>query len=428
MDYKGKRLLILGGITHMIDVVQAAKKMGLYTIVTDFSPNSPAKFYADKSYDVSTTDIEMLVKIAKEEKIDGVFSAFEDLNLWSAQILCEKLNLPYYATKEQLKNTTDKKRFKDICRKYDVPVIEEYSFNDIYDESIYDNIEFPVIIKPVDSYGSRGITICHSKNDLIEGYEKAISFSKEKRVIIERFIDNDYGVEMYYTIQEGNITLSAMADRYVCKQSEELPPLPIATVLPSKHIKHYCNELDNKIRDMIRGLGIKNGVILIQSLVEEDSYFVYEMAFRLSGEKHYQIVEKQTGVSLLEMMISLAIGGDTDRYDLTKYDYAYTPYPSCNLSFLLKEGIIDNIIGLEVIENMPEVLSYVLTHEVGDKIEASGSYSQMFLRINIFANTVVELFEIIDTINKVIQVISNDGEDMILTRFDGSCSELERLR
>ncbi|PAE25785.1 ATP-grasp domain-containing protein [Bacillus sp. 7894-2] len=417
MDFKGKKLLILGGITHMIDVVETAKNMGLYTIVTDFSPTSPAKEIADKSYDVSTTDIDSLLKIAIEEEIDGVFTGFEDLNLWSAQELCEKLNLSFYATKEQLEITTNKKRFKEYCKQYEIPVVEEYFFENDFKEWDIEEIKFPVIIKPIDSYGSKGITVCYSIDELLKGYEKAISFSKQKKVIIERFIDNDYGVEMYYTIQNGQITLSAMTDRYVYSQTKESPPLPIATIFPSKHLNYFCDNLDNRVREMIKGLGIENGVVLIQSLINKDSFYIYEMAYRLSGEKHYQIVEKQTGVNLLEMMISLAINGSTFGYDITNYDHAYTPFPSCNLSFLLKEGTIDKITGLDVIEDMPQVVSYVRTHEIGDEVEITGSYFQMFIRINIVSSSFEDLSNVIRKINQSIRVISKNGKDMILTRF-----------
>lgn len=417
MRYKGEKLLILGGIPHMIDVVETAKSMGIYTIVVDYSPDSPAKAIADKSFNISTADIDAIVKVAKREKINGIFCAFEDFNLWNALELCERLNLPFYATRKQLEITTNKRYFKKVCKQNGIPVVEEYYFDEKMTESDINKIRFPVIIKPVDSYGSKGISICYSRDELKEGYKKAIKYSRKRSVIVERFIESDYGVEMYYTIQNGNITLSAMTDRYVYHQSRNLPPLPIATLFPSKHLNYYCKTIDKNVRKMIKGLDIRNGVISIQALIEEDVFYIYEMAYRLTGEKHYQIVEKQTGLNLLEMMIDLAIKGTAEGYNFAKYDYGYIKYPSCNLSFLLKEGTIKRIEGLEEIENFPEVVSYVLTHKAGDKIKKTGSYSQMFIRINIVANDFENLFAVIEKINNVLRVISEDGEDMILKRF-----------
>ena len=90
----------------MIDVVKKAKEMGLYTIVCDYSPTSPAKLFADKAYDVSTIDINLLEDIARKEKVDGVFAGFEDLNTWNALKLCKRIGKKFYASEEQLEITS----------------------------------------------------------------------------------------------------------------------------------------------------------------------------------------------------------------------------------------------------------------------------------------------------------------------------------
>ncbi|MBT2581532.1 hypothetical protein [Planococcus sp. ISL-109] len=154
-----KKILILGGTFHMVDVVETAKRIGLYTIVTDNMIGSPAKKIADQSYDVSTADIHKLAEIGRQEQIDGVFTAFDDINTWNAVALCKTLNLPFYATPAQLEITSHKDRFKDYCRTFGVPVIEEYECNPLQGATLR-AVEFPVIVKPVDSYTSKGIAVC----------------------------------------------------------------------------------------------------------------------------------------------------------------------------------------------------------------------------------------------------------------------------
>ena len=138
-----KKILILGGITHMMDVVRKAHEMELYTIVCDYSNISPAKKMSDKSYDISTVDIDKLETVAKEEKIDAVFAGFEDLNTWNALQLCERLKLPFYATRRQLEITSNKKKFKEFCRYCGVPVVPEYSINSIEDITFLDESVYP---------------------------------------------------------------------------------------------------------------------------------------------------------------------------------------------------------------------------------------------------------------------------------------------
>ncbi|PSL41833.1 biotin carboxylase [Planomicrobium soli] len=405
-----KKILILGGYTHMNDVVKTANRMGLYTIVTDREPDAPAKSFADKSYNISTDDIESLVNMAEKEKIDGVFNAFDDFNTWQAQALCERLGLPHYATKEQLEICSNKDRFKDFCRSFGVPVIEEYNIDELVYASDGRTIEFPVIVKPVDSYASQGITVCYGKEELEKAYEKARQRSKTGKVIVERFIDNSHGVEMYYTVKGGKVVLTAVTDRYVQKLSDEHPPLPTATIFPSQHLDHYLAVLDAKVRNMIRGMGIENGVLFIQSLIEKERFYLYEMGFRLSGEQHYQIIEKQTGINLLKMMLDFTIGGELNAYSIAQFDNGYSKIPACNLAILLNEGTVKDIIGLERILAMPEVLSFIQLKERGDNVEASGNYGQMLGRFNIVSEN---LHQTLETINNTLKVISTDGRNLI---------------
>jgi biotin carboxylase len=417
---KQRKVLILGGITHMIDVVKTAKKMGMYAIVTDNNVGSPAKEFADKAYDISTSDTEKLAKIANDEEIDGVFTAFDDINTWNALKLCKKLNLPFYASNEQLAITSNKDKFKEFCRTFNVPVIEEYSS----EENIWKNIEFPVIVKPVDSYASQGISVCYDQHELEDAYLKAEHRSKSGKVIVERFIDSTHGVEMYYTVQDGHVILTAVTDRYVYKATKEHPPLPIATLFPSKHMERYIETVDQRIRKMIEGLKIDNGLVFIQSLYDDGDFYIYEMGFRLSGEQHYQVIEKQTGVSLLEMMLDLSVGKETDNYSLKEYDGGFMPFPSCNLSILLGAGTIAEIRGIDEILELPEVISFVSSRHVGDGIEMTGSYAQMFGRFNIVAQTTEDLDRVINKINKTLQVISSDNREMILARYEPYIAEM----
>lgn len=415
---KQKKILILSGIPHMIDVVLTAKKMGLYTIVTDHAPGSPAKAYADKSYDVSTADIGKLAAIAREEGVDGVFNAFDDVNTFNALALCEELGLPHYATKKQLEICSNKNQFKEYCRSYGVPVTEEYMLEDGWDAKSVAHLRFPIIIKPVDSYASQGITICYGLEELEAGYLKALDYSKSGKVIVERFIRNPYDIMMYYTIQDGEVFLSGVTDRYTHQQFIEYPPLPIGIVFPSRHREHYLQTLDPKVRDMIRGLGIRNGLIFIQSLYDNGSAYIYEMGFRISGAQHYIIIEKETGINLLEMMLDFAVGGELSKYDVSKFDDSLLLLPACNMPLLLGNGTIRDIDGLDEVLGMPQVVSAVINKKPGDVIEHTGSYAPMFGRFHIVCQSLPELHQTIDAIFNTLKIVSEEGKEMILVRFN----------
>lgn len=415
-----KKILILSGIVQMVDVVKTAQKMGLYTIVTDRDPGSPAKKYADKYYDISTSDTEKLAEIAKAEGIHGIFNAFDDVNTWNALALCQELGLPFYATTEQLQICSDKNTFKQYCRKYGAPVIEEYELDGDLSEENLRKLKYPVIIKPVDSYASQGITVCHSPEEVRAGYEKALAFSKSKKVIVERFVDEAYGVQSIYTIQNGNVVLNGVADRFVHKHSKEFPPLPIAMIFSSQHRQQYIEAVDPSIRKLIEGIGIQNGVVFIQSLFENDSFYIYEMGFRLGGSQMYSIIEKQTGINQVEMMLTLALGEDISHLDMTPYDNGHMPYPSCNLPILLKGGTIGKITGIDQIRELPAVIHTAVAKSAGDEVLVTGSYTQLFGRFTIVAGSMEELHDTITVIYDHLKILSDSGEDMILVKYQPS--------
>lgn len=420
-----KKILILGGTRHMIDVVITANAMGFYTIVADNVAGSPAKAHANKFFDESTADIQKMTEIVRAEKVDGIFTAFEDINTWNAETLARETGLPFYATEEQLEVTSNKNKFKEFCRRYDVPVIPEYTAGTTLDDDTVQNMKFPVISKPIDSYASKGITVCHGPAEVKKGFEKALGYSKSGKAIVEPFIDNTYGVQMFYAVRSGEIVLNGTTDRYVHKQSKEHPPLPIAMMFPSKHQQRYINSVDPNVRNLIRGLGIENGLVFIQSLYEDDAFYIYEMGFRFSGEQHYKIIEKQTGINLLEMMLEFAVGEDIRKYNVGAFDYGYMPKPSCNLPILLGNGTIAKVSGMDDIARMEEVVSYCLNHEVGDVIAANGSYAQMFGRFNLVADSEEALHNTIEMVYKLLEISSREGADMVLAKHEPAKAKIQ---
>ena len=200
MDFSGKKLLVLGATAYSINVINIAHRLGASVIVVDPIKDRPAKKHADKFFDVDTTDVEELYKIAIAEKVDGIFTGYSDVNLPVARELCDRLGLPLYAkSQEQILNTTDKLRFKAMCRKYNVGVVPQY------EEAELETASYPIIIKPANSYASKGISVCYKFEDTPTALEKARKYSKTKEVIIEKYFRGVDNVNIDYVMQDGKI-------------------------------------------------------------------------------------------------------------------------------------------------------------------------------------------------------------------------------
>ena len=253
-----KRLLILGGMRISCEIVRKAKEMGVFTIVADYNPIelSPAKVIADEALNLNVIDVDAVVKTIKDKRIDGVIVGFNDMLLPYYAEICQKAKLPCYGTKEQFELLISKNRYKALCREFGVPTIPEYSIDD-------EDIVYPVLVKPVDNSGSRGITICHNRQDLLKAVEIGRKASKTGQVLIERYMDGPE-VTVFWTFQDGNHYLSALGNRHVkYNQGHDVIPLPVGYTFPSVFLPKYRKEVEENCKRMFRHIGIKNGMMFM---------------------------------------------------------------------------------------------------------------------------------------------------------------------
>ena len=141
MNLKGKKLLVLGGTKLSGEIVQKAKELGIYVIVADYDENAPAKIISDKASMVSAIDVAAVVKLIKDERIDGVLTGFIELLLPFYQQICEKAQLPCYDSKEHIEYGTNKNKFKQLCRDFEVPVVEDYKINNPISKADFDKVK-----------------------------------------------------------------------------------------------------------------------------------------------------------------------------------------------------------------------------------------------------------------------------------------------
>lgn len=421
--FERKKLLMLGTSTSSVDIVRYAQSEGAYVIVTDYLPTekSQAKKYADETAMVSTMDIDVLCDLAKEKDIDGIFCGASEANLLSVNAVAGKLGLPCYFTREQWDIMGNKAAFKELCKKYQVPVVPEYNITLESSESDWEKITYPVVVKPVDSSGSRGISICYDKHELKAGIEKALSYSSSKQLLIEKYMTDAEAV-IYYYIQDGNPVFISMCDRYTNGEQTGVAQLPTAYIFPSKHIGRFKEKYNQNIMNMIQGAGLRNGTLFIQTFVDSNGTLcVYECGFRLNGAQEHYIVDAVCGVDAKKLMIHYALTGKMWDEDIAeKVDPGLHGKYACKLSPLIRKGVIKKIIGIEDIEKMSTVVKVVLNRHVGDEIaeEHVGTLRQIGYRAFIVEDSLEKLKETIDIIQKTVKYIDDNGESMMLQEYD----------
>ncbi len=410
-ELKGKRLLILGGMRFSCEIVKKAQAMGIYTLVADYNKieDSPGKQIADEAVDLSVIDVDAVVKYVKGNRIDGVFVGFNDMLLPYYAEICEKTGLPCYGTKEQFETLIAKDKYKSLCRQFGVPTIPEYDFHD-------ENIKYPVLVKPVDSSGSRGITICHDRAELEKAVEVGRKASKTGEVLVERYMDGRE-VTVFWTFQNGNYYLSALANRHVKQnQGGDVIPLPVGYTFPSVFLSKYRLEVEENCKKMFRHLGIKDGMMFMQCKVEDGTCYLYDLGFRPTGSLEYKILNRVCGYDPLDMMICFALTGRMGEEDIAPKVKPEFETPAFNVSCLCAPGTIKEITGLDEVKKMPEVEDVVVAYTPGETIteQMRGLLAQISIRVLGAVDKKEQLLPTMQKINETLHILGEDGRELLL--------------
>ena len=409
-NFTNKKLLVLGANPETANIVKVAQSLGVFTIVTDYNPDAPAKKIADKSYDIDAMNVEALYKMAVDEKVDGVLVGVADPLIAPYQQLCERLNLPCYATKESVFAFTNKRHFKETCAKYGIEGVPEYSVEQL------DKVKLPVIVKPADSNSGKGITLCRTHKDLETDILRAKKESKTSTVLLERYMETS-DVSIYYTIVDGKPYLSSLSDRYTLRNDTKSTPICLGDIFPSKYYEEFINNEHPKYVRMIQDLGIKNGVLYVSAFYENGHFYVYDPGFRLQGGGFHLILKAVNGFDQREMLVKFALSGSMQTDDFKNANDALMHgNAAAVIWFLLKEGTIKNIEGLDYIKNHSDVSYVIERFAEGDEITSDmiGTERQVFLRVFIKSPNRKVLRSIIQDFQNRLQVTDKNGENLLM--------------
>ena len=417
-ELKGKKLLLMSGSQDACEIVKEAKKLGIIVYATDYYETSPVKKIADKSFMVSTADVDAIVDLCKKEQVDGIFSGYTDSVLPFMQQVAKKANLPFWGNKENIDICIDKKKFKEACKKAGVKTIPSIYINiENYLEKIKD-VECPVVVKPVDNSGSRGVFKCYNKEDLRSMCEKSFDYSLKKELLIEKLMNVDSEFSVYYILSEtleGTrcAILSSMGDRYVDVVDENTAPQAKGMFFPSIHLNKFIEKADNSIREFFRQNSMRNGFVFIQGFVEDDDFFISEIGYRLNGGFTYKFTEYYNGYNQVKELIKFSLTGKMDDTQILKSS-PYFNGIGLLITISLKEGIIDRISGIEEIKKHKNIIDFIPLHFEGDDLRAHGTSRQIFGYACCVASTYEGLEEVISFVRDNLVVDDTNGESMII--------------
>lgn len=412
MNLQGKTLLILGGGAYAQHIAEYKKEAGFRVVAVGDYPDSRCKDVTDVFCKGDRLDVNFITDVVKKEHVDGIFVGSSENYASVAIDVCERTNARFYSDRKQWDLISNKATFKDYARRFNVPVVPEYKLSDNPSDSEIGQLRFPVMIKPTDSSGAKGLNACYSIDEFRTLYNEALEWSEKKEVIVEELITDAVEVFVHYTIQDGISSLSAAFTKFKVNSQENYISLPIFHMYPSRYIDKYYDEVNENAKRMFEAMGLKNGLVMLQGFYKNGKFMFFESGYRLGGEQMYILTDYMWGVNSLKYMINYVLTGSMSDEIISIKDNARFPYPCCNYYMALKAGIIGKIEGYNEVKNMDGVLNITEIRKPGDTIVDTNALDRIIYRFHVVGRTSEDLAKRLVNISNTIRVISINGDEM----------------
>ena len=411
------KLLILDGSKKAIEIVEQARQMGIWTVVTDYNTpeKSPAKLAADEYFDVSTSDIEAVARLVEQERITGILPGFSDRWLPRYAEICERVGLPAYADVDLLRLFTDKVRYKRLLAEYAIPTVQGFGREEAEAGRIPSTL-YPLLVKPADGSGSKGISICNDLDELRLGIDTALDYSWTGDLIIERYLPGREATA-HWLFNDGEFTLVMLANRHMTVVPGTTSRLPYAYTGPSSLVPRYLDEIAPKMRRLLTDVGVKNGMMFMQGLIVDGVFHTYDIGYRITPTQEYRVLESVAGVNTLKLLIQFAVTGSMGIGKL-EHDFVTNITQYCfNVSTLVEPGLLGAFVGLEDVRKMPGVLAVTTALREGDEVpeEARGQLSQVVVRTVGTAPSQAALCSRVNDIASTIDVLDSEGNSLVVS-------------
>lgn len=395
-----KRILMLGGSTSQICAIKKAQEMGHYVIICDYLPDNPGQHVADEFYQVSTTDKEAVLELAKGLNLDAVVCYASDPAAPTAAYVCEKLGFPTNPY-ESVMILSNKDSFRKYLKENGFFVPEMGSYCD-YDEMMADiaRFNFPVMVKPVDCSGSKGINKVYNENELKFAYEDAMKYSRCKRIIVEEYVQKKgYQVSGDGFTVDGELRFRCFGNEFYSNNGIK-EYVPLGECWPSVLSKEIQDKIHSELQRLISSLDMKTGAYNIEVIMDQnDNVFILELGARNGGSLIPQITHYATGIDMVEYTIKAALGEDCSDLHMVEP----TGYWSNYMVHSRETGIFEKVeIADELKENYVEFQS---DFKEGDQVYAFENSGHALGTMVFKYETEEEMFEKIGKLTNLVKVV-----------------------
>ena len=406
------KLLVLGSLTEFTELVRKAESRGIKTVVVDANPGTDAKKYASRSYDADIRDTETVASIAKEEGVTAITTSFSDLLLEEAVKIADRAGLPYHLKPEQIPFYRDKGVMKRTLQSLGLSSPDGCVLHEPFDENELAGLHFPLVIKPLDLYGSRGICIAKTAEDARIHFQKMTQLYPDMHAMLaeEYQSGNEYNVQCW--VRNGIVHVLGICDR---EKTEFIPgtiPFSTRNVYPSRSVETILDPARELLQKYIGATGQKDGPLCMQCFADPvNGVCVNEIAARFLGYEH-ELLEDACHVSLEDLLIAAAEGNDPEVDKILEECRPLGDGYAAVLYFWAKEGRLADLGVAKELCSHPQVRLSELFYREGETVGPVGE-RPYFARYHIAAESRAELEQLTAELTGRMSAKDDQGNEMI---------------
>lgn len=337
-----KKLLLLGGSSQQIVAIKAAKEAGYYTVLCDYLSDNPGQYVADKFYLVSTTDKDAVLQVAQDENVDGIVAYSSDPAAPTAAYVSEKMGLPGVPY-EVADSFCEKHLFREFLRENGFNVPQSVEIGNESTTADLEGLEYPIIIKPTDSSGSKGVTVIRNAAQFESARDFAQQFSRNNVLIAEEFIERDHPdvIEAEIFVVNGQVTVWGLINSIRDKNTN--PLLPAAYSYPLNIGAERIELVKKEISRLVNCSRVKSGAFNIEMVISNQNrlYFL-DVGPRNGGNMLPEFIGSIKQQDLAKATVCAAMGDYSMLQDL-KLDGQEGGYWGLSVLHSSKAGIFNGV-------------------------------------------------------------------------------------
>lgn len=399
-----KALVLAGGLPQ-ITLIKELQSRGVTAVLADGSDKAIARPYADVFYKVNIFDIDAVKEIAEREQVDFLITCCADQVLLVVAQVSEMLGLPWYIDYETAKNVSDKELMKRVFVENNIPTSRYVVMNQLDMDKIKE-MKYPLIVKPVDAYSSKGVRKVLNESELREAFAAAVEISRNKNAIVEEFcVGEEISVDIF--VSDGKAHVLCVSNSEKVKDEDKF------VIFRGRFPVSASAELHKKIeivaQQIADAFGLENCPMLVQMISDGENVSVLEFCARTGGAMKFLLIKHSCGFDVIKAVVDLTMGIKPDvvvREPENKYivnDFIYC-----------KAGVFDHLEGFQELVDQGILKDYHALRPTGFVCSGQvNSSSDRVAGITVQADTLEEFNRIHEYIVNNVKVIDDKGNDIM---------------